>query len=80
MVEDVKYSVERELAVIGANGSAEKRLCLIIWNRAPAKLDLRVWRNRNGDTMPGKGITLTDQEAFALAAALNDYFRKTWQD
>ena len=68
----ITHEVERTLAEL----SSAKRICLVSWNGNPAKLDLRVWRTVDGETKPGKGVTLTDEEAEALLTALTDYFGK----
>ena len=70
----ITHEVERTLAELSSTGSSAKRICLVSWNGNPAKLDLRVWRTVDGETKPGKGVTLTDEEAETLLAALTDYF------
>lgn len=69
----IAFEIERTLAEISSTGSTAKRLTLTSWSGNPAKLDLRVWRTGEEPAQPGRGITLTDEEAAALAAALNDY-------
>ena len=66
----VSFTVEREIAELSTSGSTSKRLTVTDY---PAKLDLRVWRDVGGEMLPGKGITLTEDEAEALAAALTEY-------
>ena len=72
----ITHKVEETLAELSSTGSSAKRICLVSWNGNPAKLDLRVWRTVDGETKPGKGVTLTDEEAEALLTALTDYFGK----
>ncbi len=70
----MQYEVEKTIAEISANNSTAKRLTLTSWNGNPAKLDLRIWRiDKKGDSQPGKGVTLTEDEAAAVAAAISDY-------
>lgn len=70
----MQYEVEKTIAEISSTGSTAKRLTLTSWNRNPAKLDLRIWRTESGgEDKPGKGITLTEDEAAAVAAAISDY-------
>ena len=72
---EVSYTIEKTLAEISDNGVNCKRLTLTSWNGYPAKLDLRTWR-RDGDQMkPGKGLTLSDEEARALAEALQRHIQ-----
>lgn len=71
----VTYKIERTIAEISSSGRGTKRLTLTSWNDQPAKLDLRVWVTDDaGQEKPGRGITLTEAEAFTLAAELQIYF------
>lgn len=67
----IDYIVERKLAEISRTDRTAKRLTLISWHGHPAKLDLRIWNL--DEEKPGKGITLTQDEAEALAKALNGF-------
>lgn len=69
----IDFRTEKQLAEISSTGSSAKRLTVTSWNGNPAKLDLRIWRTDEEPAKPGKGITLTDEEAKTLAAALNAY-------
>ena len=70
----MQYEVKKTIAEISSTGSTAKRLTLTSWNGNPAKLDLRIWRtDGNGDSQPGNGVTLTEDEAAAVAAAISDY-------
>lgn len=70
----MQYEVEKTIAEISAGSSTAKRLTLTSWNGNPAKLDLRIWRiDKNGDSQPGKGVTLTEDEAATVATAISDY-------
>lgn len=66
----ITHTIERTLAEI-TTGKNAKRLCLISWNGNPAKLDLRIWIDGEN---PGRGLTLTDEEAKILFDALAQYF------
>lgn len=70
----IDFTVEKVIAEISSTAISAKRLTLTSWNGRPAKLDLRTWRTDEGDApQPGKGITLNDEEAENLAAALNSF-------
>lgn len=69
----ITHQIEKTLAEIGSTGSTAKRLTLTSWNGNPAKLDLRIWRTDEEPPKPGRGLTLTEEEAQALADALNAY-------
>lgn len=73
----ITHEVKEVISVIGENKGYEKRLSLISWNGEPAKLDLRTWKlTGSGDFKPGRGITLSDQEALLLDGALIRYLDK----
>lgn len=70
----IDFRVESTLAEIGSTGSSAKRLTVTSWNGRPAKLDLRTWRTDTDPQQPGRGLTLSDEEARALLDALQRYF------
>ena len=71
----IEYAVTSILAELSATTRAAKKLCLVRWNGAATKLDLRQWMfDENGGAKPGKGVTLTDEEAHTLLEALQTYF------
>ena len=72
----VDYEVVEDFGQIGeAKGGTMRSLCLISWNKRPAKLDLRAWHEQEDKSKkPGKGITLTDEEAKDLLGLLQKYF------
>ena len=73
----ITYQTETILAELSTtSGGSAKRLTLTSWNNNPAKLDLRVWRTVDGEEQPGRGVTMTTEEASILLTALTDYFGK----
>ena len=71
------FDILEHIAEIGSNRQGYKQLNVVSWNKAPARLDLRSWReDENGDLQPCKGITLTDSEAKALYNALGGYLHE----
>lgn len=66
----IAFEVKDNYGFIGA----EKQLKLVSWNGKPAKLDLRKWNNTKDGLAPGKGITLTEDEARELVSVLENYF------
>lgn len=68
------FEIEKQIAEISSTNSSAKWLTLTAWNGRPAKLDLRLWRTEDDEPKPGKGITLTDEEAQILLHALQAYF------
>ena len=72
------YDVLDELGPIGKTWSgARKSLCFVSWEGSPPTLDLRIWHKLpDGRERPGKGITLTDEEAQDLMKLLGKYFNK----
>ena len=66
------YEIVERIAVLSENGSTTKELNKVSYNGSPAKYDLRSWRRENGEEKLLKGLTLNDEEATALKAALYD--------
>ena len=64
------HTILKDVAEIGQHGKALK---VIQWGERAAKLDLRQWMKDGDDLKPGKGITLSDEEAQDLLEALRDY-------
>ena len=69
---DFNYKITERIAVLSRSANGEKTLELnrISYNGRAAKLDLRRWEHTNGEDAMRKGITLTDEEAAELKAAL----------
>lgn len=64
------YKVEKEIKAVGDKGKA---LRVVSWGGREAKLDLRAWRQDGENEKPGKGITLTEDEARDVLAGLQEY-------
>jgi hypothetical protein len=69
----VNYRIIEELGTISEGMQNAKRLNVIQWADNPTRLDFRIWVKTEEGERPGKGITLTDEEAKRLAAFLNAY-------
>lgn len=70
----VTYKVEEKLAEISSTSRGTKLLTRTSWNGCPAKIDLRIWVTDDaGEVKPGRGITLTDEEAATVADTLQTY-------
>jgi len=68
-MDDFKYEVVKHFGVLSSDKSGwQKELNLISWNNRAPKLDIRDWAP-NREKM-GKGVTLTEGEAAALAELL----------
>lgn len=65
------YEIVERIAVLSENGNTAKELNKVSYNGSPAKYDLRSWKRENGEEKLLKGLTLNDEEAAALKAALN---------
>lgn len=64
------YEIVERIAALSQNGATSKELNRVSYNGAPPKWDLRSWRREDGEEKLLKGLTLTDEEAAALKAAL----------
>lgn len=65
------YEIVEPIAVLSQSGETTKELNRVSYNGSPAKYDLRSWRRTDGEEKLLKGLTLTEEEATALKAALN---------
>ena len=69
------FIVEKVIAVLSERGQSVKRLTLTSWNGNRAKLDLRTWYmdDTKNEQQPGRGLTVSKEEAQVLVNALTDY-------
>lgn len=68
---DITYEIKEQIAILSKNGKGwQRELNLISWNGNAPKYDIRDWAPEHEKM--GKGLTLTKEEAKALAAALCD--------
>jgi len=68
-MESIKFDIVKHFGVISSEKSGwQKELNLVSWNGRAAKLDVRDWAP--GHEKMGKGVTLTEGEAAALAELL----------
>lgn len=76
--EPMTCEVVEHIGFIGSNNSnsISTELKVIKWNGNAAKYDLRSWRNWNGNQLPLKGITLTEDEMRTLYALLKERFEE----
>ena len=70
---DFNYKITERIAVLSQSANGEKTLELnrISYNGRAAKLDLRRWDRSGGQERMLKGITLSDEEADELKAAMS---------
>lgn len=66
-----QYEIVEHIATLSESNGTTKELNRIRYNGAPAKLDLRSWKQEGKERRMLKGLTLTDAEAEALKEALN---------
>ena len=68
-MDSIQFDIEKHIGVISSEKSGwQKELNMVSWNGRTAKLDIRDWAP--GRQKMGKGITLTTDEAAALAELL----------
>jgi hypothetical protein len=67
---EVTREIRQELGTLSTNERGwTRKVCIIAWNGGADKLDIRDW---NGDgNRCGKGVSLTDEEAYNLYMILN---------
>ena len=72
MAGDIEFIIVKHIATLSTSPKGwQREVNLVSWNRRPAKLDVRDWDPYHEKM--GKGITLTNEEADKLAAALINY-------
>ena len=71
---DINFEVVEDLGVIGPRGSWNLHLARVSWNGRKPKLELRTW-DENMET-PGKGVTISDDEAELLMNMLKKEFEE----
>lgn len=70
---NITCEITKEIKVLSENDRGyTKEVNMVSWNGADAKLDIRNWHPRRPRS--GKGITLNQDEAFALYETLNSIF------
>lgn len=72
MREKIPFEITEKIATLAefTEGAFALELNLVSYKGAPAKYDLRKWDKRQAEPLPLKGITLTQAEAEAAAAAI----------
>lgn len=69
MAAEIKYDIKKHIATLSTSPKGwTKEVNLISWNDSEPKIDVRDWSPDKSKL--GKGITLTTEEAKALAKAL----------
>ena len=69
----VDYQIQENIVTLSEGMQNAKRLAVVKWADNPARLELRQWLKNEEGEKPGKGVTLTDEEARALYVGLRQY-------
>lgn len=81
MEKNFKFDVLENIAVLSEGGAYSREMNIVSFNGRKARLDVRVWKqDGDGKKVPLRGIQLTDDEARALADAINKYLDKEAQE
>lgn len=67
------YKIIKRLAILTQGQAISKEVNIVQFSDGVPRLDVRVWKRKNGEEQLLKGITLTDEEAVTLEAALHEY-------
>ena len=74
----VEFTIHEHIAVLDRYEGREvpwtKEVNIVSWNGGPPKVDLRDWSEDH--TRMSRGITLTEEQAMKLAAALVDRYHE----
>ncbi len=72
---DITFKIVQHIGTISPSRNGwKKELNVVSWNYGPAKLDLRDWSV--GYEKPGRGLTLSEDEAVKLFSILGEYLEK----
>ena len=72
----ITYKIHRTLVELDNNVEWHKLLTVTSWGSGSPKLDLRNWREDGDRLSPGRGVTLSIEEALVLREALDMYLRE----
>ena len=77
--DDFKFEIVEHVCKLSENDKGwTKELTRVSWNGRPAKYDIREW-SPDYERM-GKGISLTDEEAEIVAAAIANRYMKNYEE
>lgn len=71
------YTIKKEYAVMGCDKKTQKRLALISWDGAPARLNLREFYKDGDELRTGRGVHITREEAAQIIEGLQAYLADT---
>lgn len=71
----INYEVIEHLATIAEGTQVVKRLSLVKWEDNPARLEVRQWIRCEDGEKPGKGVTMSEDEAKRLLIGLGRYLQ-----
>lgn len=67
------YKIIKHIAVLTQGQAISKEVNIVQYSDGVPRLDVRVWKRKDGEEQLLKGITLTDAEAVTLEAVLHEY-------
>lgn len=69
---EIIFEIKKHIGVIEAHEGWKKEVNIVAWNGGAPKIDIRSWSESHEQMT--RGITLTDDEARALALALIKHY------
>ena len=70
--DDVTFEVVEEVGIIADRGKGgQVRIDYAAWNGNQPKYEIRIWKDKDGQSSPTKGIGLTGEELIALGKLIN---------
>lgn len=70
--DDITFEVKEEIGIISDRGKGGVvRIDYGAWNGNTPKYEVRIWKDKDGQSMPTKGIGLTGEELIALGDIIN---------
>ena len=75
--DDITFEVKEEIAQISDRGKGGiVRLDYASWNGNTPKYELRIWKEKDGESAPTKGIGLTGEELISLGKIIQQLQKK----
>jgi hypothetical protein len=77
---EFKYERLKALGTLSTEGKSPKEVSIVKWGDSVPKIDIRPWFEKEGQILPGKGVTLTKDEASILVDILKTYLAEPHDD
>lgn len=70
---EFSYKIIRNIAVLLQGAAISKEVNVVQYGDAKPRLDIRIWKRKDGKEQLLKGVSFSDEEAVALEKAVHQY-------